>query len=316
MIEAALDRPVITFALFAYNQEEYIYEAVMGALSQNYYPLEIFLSDDCSTDQTFQIMKKIVATYEGPHRLRLRRNKKNLGLAEHVNVVMNAVQGDIIVLAAGDDISVPTRVEKSVKLLAEHPDASAVLLSAEIIDQSGESSGQRKLHPGSSGLKVQSLDDLLRGKAVTFGASRAIRAGVFRVFGNLNKDCPTEDTPFLLRSLMTGSNILSNEIGIRYRIHEENLSGNKIQKNFPHHRILSQYNNDVDTALSAGLINLDMSKKIGRWSLDNHQARKALIKIQNGDVDLDAIKAIVFSKSMTLKRKVRALLTAFARQGN
>jgi glycosyltransferase involved in cell wall biosynthesis len=49
------ERPLITFALFAYNQEQFIAEAVQGALSQTYSPLEIILSD-WSADSTFHVM--------------------------------------------------------------------------------------------------------------------------------------------------------------------------------------------------------------------------------------------------------------------
>ena len=57
------DRPLVTFALFAYNQEKYIREAVEGAFSQTYEPLEIILSDDCSSGGTFEIMQEIAAEY-------------------------------------------------------------------------------------------------------------------------------------------------------------------------------------------------------------------------------------------------------------
>ena len=57
------ERPLVTFALFAYNQERYIREAVEGAFAQTYEPLEIILSDDCSTDRTFEIMQEMVANY-------------------------------------------------------------------------------------------------------------------------------------------------------------------------------------------------------------------------------------------------------------
>jgi len=50
-------KPLITFALFAYNQERFIREAVQGAFSQTYSPLEIIMSDDCSKDRTFDIEK-------------------------------------------------------------------------------------------------------------------------------------------------------------------------------------------------------------------------------------------------------------------
>ncbi len=77
-----LDKPLVTFTLFAYNHEKYIREkAVEGALAQTYTPLEIILSDDCSTDRTFEIIQEIAKSYTGKHQLVINRNKKNLGLA-------------------------------------------------------------------------------------------------------------------------------------------------------------------------------------------------------------------------------------------
>ena len=63
------ERPLICFGLLAYNQEPFIREAVEGALAQTYAPLEIILSDDCSTDRTFEIMQETVAAYRGPHKV-------------------------------------------------------------------------------------------------------------------------------------------------------------------------------------------------------------------------------------------------------
>ena len=75
------ERPLVTFALFAYNQERFIREAVEGALSQDYSPLQIILSDDCSIDRTYEIMREMAAAYEGSHEIVLNRNEENLGLA-------------------------------------------------------------------------------------------------------------------------------------------------------------------------------------------------------------------------------------------
>ena len=48
-------KPLLTFAVGAYNQERFIREAVESAFAQTYSPLEIVLSDDCSRDRTFEI---------------------------------------------------------------------------------------------------------------------------------------------------------------------------------------------------------------------------------------------------------------------
>ena len=103
-------RPLVTFALFAYNQEQYIREAVEGAFSQTYEPLEIILSDDCSSDRTFEIMQEMAAAYEGQHEVRMRRNPFNLGTALHVQSAFEISTGQLFVVAAGDDISTENRV--------------------------------------------------------------------------------------------------------------------------------------------------------------------------------------------------------------
>ncbi|MDP2083917.1 MAG: glycosyltransferase family A protein [Gemmobacter sp.] len=107
--EGTPDRPLVTFALFAYNQENYIREAVEGAFSQTYSPLEIILSDDCSSDRTFEIMEEMAREYQGPHLLKVRTASKNAGIGAHVNLVAGLSQGEIIVFAAGDDVSLPHR---------------------------------------------------------------------------------------------------------------------------------------------------------------------------------------------------------------
>lgn len=66
-LDNATDRPLVTFALFAYNQEDYVREAVQDAFAQTYEPLEIILSDDCSSDRTYQIMHEMAVAYRGPH---------------------------------------------------------------------------------------------------------------------------------------------------------------------------------------------------------------------------------------------------------
>lgn len=109
-------KSLVTFVLFAYNQEKYIRKAINGALCQHYSPLEIIISDDCSSDNTFEIMKEMVNAYDGHHKVFLNKNNRNLGFAEHLNLIMRTVRSDFVVIAAGDDISDPYRTDELVKV--------------------------------------------------------------------------------------------------------------------------------------------------------------------------------------------------------
>ena len=52
-------KPLVTFAIFSFNQEKYIHDAVQAAFNQSYSPLHIILSDDNSSDKTFSIIENL-----------------------------------------------------------------------------------------------------------------------------------------------------------------------------------------------------------------------------------------------------------------
>lgn len=108
------EKPLVTFALFAYNQEKYIREAVKGAFAQTYSPLEIILSDDCSTDRTFEIIREMAASYQGPHKIILNCNDSNMGLGPHLFNVARMASGELFIAAAGDDVSFADRTHTTV----------------------------------------------------------------------------------------------------------------------------------------------------------------------------------------------------------
>lgn len=54
-------QPLVTVILLTYNQENLVAMAVESLLAQTYSPLEIILSDDASTDNTFAVMQSLEA---------------------------------------------------------------------------------------------------------------------------------------------------------------------------------------------------------------------------------------------------------------
>ena len=113
------ENPLITVVMLEYNQEAYIHEAVRSVLAQTYEPLEIIISDDCSSDSTWSIIQKEVKCYQSGNnknvRIVLNRNKKNLGIIQNFEAIIPSIHGALFVGAAGDDISLPNRVEQIVR---------------------------------------------------------------------------------------------------------------------------------------------------------------------------------------------------------
>lgn len=115
MVAILEKNPLITFAVITYNQEKYIRETLKGVFAQRYPCMEIIISDDCSTDTTFEIIRQMVSQYQGPHHIYAIKQEKNLGTVNHVIDVARRGRGNLLVLNAGDDISHPERTEELVR---------------------------------------------------------------------------------------------------------------------------------------------------------------------------------------------------------
>ena len=197
------DRPLVTFALFAYNQEKFIREAVEGAFAQTYEPLEIILSDDCSTDRTFEIMQEMAAAYEGPHRVIIRRNSENLGLMLHLQTVVELASGDFIVLAAGDDISFSNRVAAVCAVVEKDPETMAVFSEYEEFFEEEVPKIENSVQKAS--IKSYSLFEMLmNGGGVGIGATYAYDKKCFTWPDNLPVDIVSEDRILPLRAAFLG----------------------------------------------------------------------------------------------------------------
>lgn len=102
--------PAVTFIILGFNQTAFIDQAIDAAFAQDYPNLQVVLSDDGSSDGTFAVMQRRVADYRGPHRVRAVRTSRNFGLVNHLLSALAVADGDLIVVAAGDDVSLPHRV--------------------------------------------------------------------------------------------------------------------------------------------------------------------------------------------------------------
>ena len=243
------DRPLISYVVTAYNIEHYIEEAVRCAFSQTYSPLEIVLSDDCSTDRTFDIMKKMAADYRGPHVIILNRNTQNLGITRHMNkAYLELAKGVIIIAAHGDDLSEPNRTERAYEYFLRFPNMTALSFSLDAIDDKGIFLKQHSA-------VVNSVVEYTFSRGGNIPApSRAFYKRVMEVFGPLSDDCPTEDELISFRALLLGENRFFPEHMVKYRKHSGSSSNPENFSKFPLDRILAQQDKDMRKAVALGLI--------------------------------------------------------------
>lgn len=209
-------RPLVTFALFSYNQEQFIEHALRGALAQTYEPLEIIVSDDCSEDRTFEIIQEIAGAYSGPHNIRLNRNANNMGISRNVQYVHGIARGEYIIHAAGDDISYPERTTKVVEAFqAESPVPSLVMSNAHVIDEDGTILGLFSA-PDQPVREIDSspTDFTSIGGAGTYAIHRSLVA----TFPPPAREIYGEDRILLIRAKLMAGTAYIPDILVQYRV--------------------------------------------------------------------------------------------------
>ena len=219
--------PTASLCLFFYKAENFVEEAIESAFNQTYDDIEIILSDDCSPDRTFDIIKEKAAKYIGNKKIIINQNPHNLGLVKHVNkLIYELSSGKYVFLTAGDDFSSLNRVEDGVSILEKNSNFSAVSFNAVIIDANSNEIGFR----GPKKEYVRSFRDkdyLIKTSMMAGESGVGFRREILNAFGPLNEDCPTEDSTLRFRSLLYGPIFCSEKTGLMYRIHDNNLSNPK-----------------------------------------------------------------------------------------
>lgn len=227
---------LFTLALFTYNQEKFVGEAVKAALLQRCIPIEILITDDCSDDNTFDVVKKLAKTYKGPHKVILNRNDKNLGLQQHIDKAHKLSSGEVIIGAAGDDISHPDRCQKIIDCF--HRESPLLVFSyADVIDENGKKAD----HSYTNATLYNSTDILeaARSGALYLGATAAWHRNLYYKYGPIEEGA-YEDLVLGFRAAMENAFYILNEQLVAYRlvgqsnkqVYEEgiNFSKQRIQK--------------------------------------------------------------------------------------
>jgi len=223
-------RPFVTFYVMAYNQARFIREAVEGALAQTYSPMEIVLSDDASTDGTFEIIQEVVSGYSGPHHVIVNRNPRTLGISEHVNKIIELASGALILAADGDDVSSSHRTTRCVDAWLEHGKPAALFCSVVCVDAAGNPSGKdgagwfRGFLPQEHETPAARLLRFSKdGSPRLVSCSGAWTRELWSEFGPLSPGVWHEDDLITLRAWLYDRIVFVPDALVRYREHDSNV---------------------------------------------------------------------------------------------
>jgi glycosyltransferase involved in cell wall biosynthesis len=201
--------------LLIYQQQATVEFAVRAALAQTYSALEIVISDDASTDATPAAIDRALDDYDGPHRIVRNRNSVNLGIGAHISKMVALSSGELIVIAAGDDVSLPERCERVAQAwLASGKRAD--LVSSALVDLDSEGNTHDRIVPTDLSTYRDAADWLARPPHV-IGAAQAWTRRLFDRFGPLPAGVVGEDLIMVFRAIVSGGAITLPDALVLYR---------------------------------------------------------------------------------------------------
>lgn len=224
--------PKLSYVLLSHNRERYIRQAIESAFAQTYEgELEYIISDDCSTDHTYDIIQECVAAYKGERRIVVTRTPHNLHLAGNTNHALQFVEADWIVRADDDDFSSIDRCQIIGKAIQMHPGATFVATGVRHFNDSTETSAwEASHHPATD---VYPYEE--KSAQTTAGAAgmydirqfsmKCWRRDVYETFGPLEQQAYyVDDLTCFLRACLLGYGIYTKTAAVYIRQDCGNMS--------------------------------------------------------------------------------------------
>lgn len=221
------DSSLISVVVITYNSSKYVLETLESVKDQDYPNIELIVSDDCSTDDTFNICKKWVDENKSRFsRAVAVQTEKNGGICVNYNRGLREVQGEWVKYIAGDDILMPNCISTFV---SECKTCNDYIMLCGIICFSSPSmiEQERVIHTNFNELTVGGQEKyIVKRETFMSGPTLFLETKTLRKLGGFEERYPfIEDYPLCMKYLSKGYHIhVVNDFLIRYRVYPESVS--------------------------------------------------------------------------------------------
>ena len=130
---------LVSVCIPVYNGAPFIKNTIEMVLAQNYDNMEVLVSDNASTDNTVEEIKKIQ-----DKRVKLFQNETNLGMGGNWNCLIDRAQGEYVIIVCADDFILPGAIKAKAQVLDDNPDVDIVFSSTYVMNEKGRKLFQRR----------------------------------------------------------------------------------------------------------------------------------------------------------------------------
>ena len=117
-----MTKPLLSVVIPTWNRAHVVCEAIESALNQHSAKVEVIVVDDCSTDATVDLVKK---TFDSRVQVLQQLTRRGQGAARNAGALLAC--GEFVGFLDSDDIWLPGKLDAELNVLAEFPEAIAVI---------------------------------------------------------------------------------------------------------------------------------------------------------------------------------------------
>jgi glycosyltransferase involved in cell wall biosynthesis len=221
-----------------YDAGRYIEEAIDSVIAQTWLHWELLLVDDGSRDASREIAERFRQRLPEKIRILEHPGHANCGMSASRNAGLAAARGDFIAFLDADDVYLPTRLERHVSLLQQHPAADVVQSCVEFWSSWPDDPAARRQDvpercpPVRLTEPVQPPELLLlmlyaHGTTVPGICSLTLRRDLLQSIGGSAAEFRThyEDQVLYAKIYLSGSVLVIPDRLAKYRQHSDSLTG-------------------------------------------------------------------------------------------
>lgn len=180
------DGPKVTVVMSVYNGESHVSKAVESIIGQTLTDWEFLIVDDASTDRTATILRDYASN---DNRIKILTNAGNAGLTKSLNIAIGQAGAEFLARQDADDVSAPSRLERQLNYMEQHPEVAVVGCLGEVFNEEGVICLSRDRGFSKTGLKrkLKKHNVLMHG-SVMMRKSCLEKVGFYREFFRYSQD--------------------------------------------------------------------------------------------------------------------------------
>ncbi|HIW80369.1 MAG TPA: glycosyltransferase [Candidatus Acetatifactor stercoripullorum] len=211
-----MDKPLVSVIMPCFNHEKYVAEAIESVLNQTYDNIEFIALDNGSTDGSYEIMKR----YED-RLAKLLHFEKN-DIAKAGEALRRNCTGEYIAFMTSDDVWLPEKLEKQMRIFQEKKDVKVCFTWANLIDDDSNitSSGGNNIFCDRNRSREEWVERLFwYGNCMAYPSTVVEKESYFQVLTQLKPFYQLPDKYLWLLYLMEHNIYLIEEALVNYRWH-------------------------------------------------------------------------------------------------